>query len=328
MEHVLAVDLGCTKFIAAVADAHGNELAREEGPTLGAAGPEDGVGRLADALVRACARANVDPSSCAALGIGAPGPLDRASGVLLSPPQLPWGNFPLASELGERVGVRRVVLDNDCKVGGIGEYRSGAGRGTNNMVYFGVGTGVGGCVVLDGKVVYGASDNASELGHLCVWMDGPPCGCGSDGCLEAIASGSGIERRARMLVDAQDPSAAAILAHAGGESSAVTAAAVVAAAKAGDPTAARLWEDAQRALGAACASVMNTLSPELIVLGGGIVARHGLSYVTRVDREARRRALGPNEHATHIVSAQLGADSVLRGAIHMAVDRAAAAATV
>jgi glucokinase len=323
MDHVLAVDLGCTKYIVAVADAAGNELAREGGPTLGDEGPAAGVERLADALARACARAGVEPGGASALGIGAPGPLDRAAGMILSPPQLPWGDFELARALGDRVGVEQVVIDNDCKAGGIGEHRSGAGRGASSMVYFGVGTGIGGCIVLDGRVHYGASDNAAEIGHLCVWMGGPPCGCGSEGCLEGIASGSGIERRARTLAAAGRDEAATLLQLAEGDPAAITGATVVAAANTGDPAAIRIWEDAQRALGAACASMMNALSPEVIVLGGGIVAKSGQGYIDRIELEARRRALGPNEHATRIVAAELGADSVLRGAIHMALDAAA-----
>jgi glucokinase len=324
MAPVLAIDLGCTKYIVAAADDDGVELGRERGATPGAetdAPGDHGVEILATALERVCARAGIDIGDASALAIGSPGPLNRRTGVILSPPQLPWGDYPLAPRLSERLGGVTVSIDNDCKVGGIGEHRFGAGAGAGSMAYFGVGTGIGGCVIVDGRVQYGESDNASEIGHLCVWMHGPPCGCGSDGCLEGIASGSGIAARARARAR-EDTTWTVLQQAAGGDVDSIDGAMVVAAAAAGDEPAARIWRDATVAMGAGVASMMNALSPEVVVIGGGIAARHGGEWVAQIETEARRRAIGPNADCTRIMAAQLGEDSVLRGAIALALDRA------
>lgn len=319
MSCLLALDLGCTKLIAAACDSQGTPLASVRLATDADRGGDDCVRRIADACATACDQAGLSLATAAALGVGCPGPLDRGAGMVLSPPQLPWGDYPIAARLSEQLGGIPVVIDNDCKAGGLGEFRFGAAAGASSMVYFGIGTGIGGCVIVDGQIWYGASDNANELGHLVVWMDGPPCGCGSHGCLEGIASGSGMERRARLA--ARQGEVPALLAAAGGDPDAIDGALIVSMAD-DDAGAGRIWRDAKVALAAGVASVMNALSPEVVVLGGGIVARHGEPLVREIEAGARARALGPNRAATRIVGAALGELSVLRGAGAMAFDLA------
>lgn len=315
MSHLLAIDLGCTKAIVGVAHADGTLLAHERIDTNVDEGAEQAMTRIAAALRRTCEQGGDDVTSAAALGIGAPGPLDRAAGVLLDPPQMPWGEAPIVQLLQQALGAHMPWrIDNDCKVGGLGELRRGAARGANSMVYFGVGTGIGGAIVLDGMLWHGASDNAAEIGHMKVWLDGPECGCGALGCLEGIASGSGIERRARTAITAgRDTS----LAHLGDN---VRGADVSVAAAAGDELAIELLEDASAALGVAVGSMMNALSPDVIVLGGGIAARGGDDWIEDVERRARAAAFGPNRDATRIVGPELGELSVLHGAIELAMD--------
>ncbi|MCW2924210.1 MAG: transcriptional regulator [Thermoleophilia bacterium] len=321
MSHLLALDLGCTKALVGVADAAGTILARRRIDTLVAEGAERAMARVAAALVEACAEVGLDPAGAAALGIGAPGPLDRARGVLLDPPQMPWGEAPVVELLLAALGVEDLPwrLDNDCKVGGLGELWRGAATGASSMVYFGVGTGVGGCIVLDGEPWHGVSDNAAELGHLTVWMDGPECGCGALGCLEGIASGSGIERRARRAITA---GRATSLAHHGDN---VRGADVAAAAAAGDELAIELLEDAATALGVAVGSMVNAFSPEVVVIGGGMAARGGGAWLDDVANRARAASFGPNRDASRIVGPALGEESVLHGAVHLATHAAAQA---
>jgi len=246
MGHLLGIDLGCTKAIVGIATPSGALVAHERIETLVEDGAARSMARIADAIRRTCDEAGLDAGDAAALGIGAPGPLDRRAGILHDPPQMPWGEAPIMELLLEALDADVPwQLDNDCKVGGLGELRRGAARGADSMVYFGVGTGVGGCIVLDGRLWHGASDNAAEIGHLKVWLDGPECGCGARGCLEGIASGSGLERRARTAITAGRRT---MLAHLGDN---VRGADVSAAAADGDELAIELLDDATAALGAA-----------------------------------------------------------------------------
>jgi glucokinase len=325
MTHVLALDLGCTKHIAAVAGLDGRwlgEPVREATPA--SAGGDAAVEVIADTVRRACAMAGVRAEEAEVIGIGAPGPLDRHTGELLAPPQLPWGpRYSFGERLCSRIGVARFAMDNDCTVGGVGEHRFGAARGTRDAVYFGVGTGVGGCVIMDGAVVHGASDNAGELGHIVVRLDeGPRCGCGARGCLEGIASGSGIaaQGRAALLAGAAD------LAAAGATVDTIDAAQVARLAADGVPTAREIWHGALRCLGAATAVMMSSLSPEVVVIGGGIPERYGEPYLAEVTAAARELAFGPNADHTRIVLAELGSLSVLHGAVAYALDAAGAVA--
>lgn len=322
MTHLLAVDLGCTKAIVGVATASGALVASERIDTIVADGAEAAMSRIADALQHVCDEAGLDALGASALGIGAPGPLDRAAGVLQDPPQMRWGEAPIMELLLGRLGASDMPwrLDNDCKVGGLGELRRGAARGARSMVYFGIGTGIGGAIILDGALWHGASDNAAEIGHLKVWLDGPECGCGALGCLEGISSGSGIERRARTAITAGRSTS---LAHFGDN---VRGADVSAAASAGDELALELLEDAAAALGAAVGSMANALSPDVVVLGGGIAARGGDEWVADIERRARAASFGPNRAFTRIVGPDLGELSVLHGAIELASDAAAATA--
>jgi glucokinase len=167
---------------------------------------------------------------------------------------------------------------------------------------------------VDYEVVYGASDNASELGHLVVWMGGPECGCGSRGCLEGIASGSGMERRARLAISEGRYTS---LPREG-----VTGADIARGKDNGDQLSIEIWRDAREALASAVASMMSALSPEVVVVGGGIAARNGEAWVEQVAERARELAFGPNAEATRISGPALGADSVLRGAVALAIEAA------
>jgi glucokinase len=316
MGHLLAIDLGCTKAIVGVAAPSGALIASERIETRVEDGARSAMTRLADALRTVCDDVGLDVADAVALGIGAPGPLDRAAGVLLDPPQMPWGEAPVMQLLLDALERPDLPwkLDNDCKVGGLGELRRGAARGARSVVYFGVGTGIGGAIILDGRLWHGASDNAAEIGHLKVWLDGPECGCGALGCLEGIASGSGIERRARTALTAGRHSS---LAHLGDN---VRGADVSAAAAAGDDLAIDLLEDAAAAMGAAVGSMINALSPDVVVIGGGMAARGGDDWIVDIERRARAASFGPNRESTRIVGPELGELSVLHGAIELARD--------
>jgi glucokinase len=320
---LLALDLGCTKSILAVTDPDGHELASERIDTLPETGGADYVQRIGALARTLLERTGAATDDVLALGIGSPGPLDRVTGTIHDSPNLWVKPFGLRDALAEELGIDTVVIDNDCTVGGIGEHRFGAGKGAESMLYYGVGTGIGGCVVMDGHVVYGASGDSGELGHTIVWMDGPQCGCGQRGCIEGMASGSGLARRAREAASSGE--CPLLLELADDDLERVDGALLGRAAAEGDAVAIRILDEGERALATACATMMNALSPEMIVIGGGMPGRYP-GYVQRIAEQARARGLGANAEATRIVPAELGERSVVRGAIAIAQDASRAVA--
>lgn len=246
LRFAIGVDIGGTKMIAMLGDQRGAILSEVSAETRAAGGSEAGVQRIITLIETAMARAGARPKDLAAIAAGSPGPLDVKNGLLLNPPNLGWGEVPLRQLLQDRFSVP-IILTNDCKAAGYGEFLFGAGQGTGEMVYLGIGTGIGGCVILDGRVQYGATGNAGEIGHMVIAMDGPQCACGSRGCLEALASGSAIGRMGREAAAQEE--GARILRHAGGEKTAVTGAHVAMAAAEGDPKAQAILSSATRALG-------------------------------------------------------------------------------
>jgi glucokinase len=251
---VLALDIGGTKIAAGVVDPSGEVRSFAVESTRAEEGPERVVDRLFALGRRAVAASGVELSSLGAVGIGCGGPLDAERGVLVAPLHLPgWRDVPVNAMAEDAFGLP-ATLENDATAAAAGEHRYGAGLGVRHMVYLTLSTGVGGGVVVDGRLYRGARGSGGELGHVTVDCDGRPCrGCGRRGCLEAYVSGTSIAERARE----------------GGRDGAV-AADVAEAAKAGDPIATAVWDETVDALACGLTSIVNLFEPELVVLGGGV----------------------------------------------------------
>ncbi len=315
MKFVIGVDVGGTKIIAAAANEAGEILALAQTETRAHEGAEAGVRRIIGMIEKAAGRAGLDPRQASAIGIGSPGPLDIQRGMILESPNLKWSNLPLRDLVAEHFGVP-AALTNDCKAGGLGEHRYGAGRGTSEMIYLGVGTGIGGCIISGGKILYGATGNAGEVGHMVIEMDGPLCGCGGRGCLEAVASGSAISRAGREV--AATPEGGRIRELAGGDPEQVHGGHVARAAAEGDPAAQAILDRAARGLGIGAANLMNALGPEVVVLGGGVMAKNGSAFLAKVEAAVREQVLPGCEAPLRM--AELGEESVMRGAVALALD--------
>ena len=285
---VLAFDIGGTKIAAGVVDGSGVIQSFVAAPTQ----PEDGPGvalpRMFDLGRRAVAESGVPWSQVAAIGIGCGGPLDADRGILLAPPHLPgWVGIPVTG-LAEAEFDRPATLENDGTAAAAGEHLYGAGAGTRNLVYLTISTGVGGGVVVDGRLFRGPFGNGAELGHITVDWHGRPCrGCGRLGCLEAYVSGTSIGERGREAgLDAP------------------TAVDVAAAARAGDAVAVGVWDETVAALACGVTSIVNVFEPEVVVIGGG-VSRSGEQLLGPVRALVQAQAMGSAGHG-EVVQSGLG----------------------
>jgi glucokinase len=296
---VLALDIGGTKLAARVVDGDGRLHSFLVEPSRAEEGPKRVLERLFELGRNAVSESDVGWEQIAAVGIGCGGPLDAERGILIAPPHLRgWHDVPVTS-LAEQAYDRRAMLENDATAAACGEHRYGAGAGTLNMVYLTISTGVGGGVVVGGRLYRGAGGNGGELGHVTVDWHGRRCrGCGRDGCLEAYVSGTSIAERAREAL-ARDRSSAL----AGARD--FTAADVAAAAAAGDALASSVWDETVFALACGLTSIVNLFEPELVVVGGG-VSRSGEQLLGPVRQWVRANAIAPAGRAIDIVPAALG----------------------
>ncbi|NLS77254.1 MAG: ROK family protein [Chloroflexi bacterium] len=313
----IGIDLGGTKISTALMDEHGAILARAGCETEAATGQDAVIARMVD-TAKQVARdgGKADLRGIVAIGVGAPGPLDTKLGVLTAPPNLPgWLNVPLARIIEEQLGVP-AYLENDANAAALAEFHYGAGVGCANMIYVTVSTGIGGGIILNGQLYGGTDGAAGEVGHTMILPDGPLCGCGNRGHLEALASGTAIARAARELIAKGVPTLMVELAQ--GDTSAVTALTVEIAAKRGDLEAQRIIDRAMEYLGIGMANLANIFNPDMIVLGGG-VTKMGEMLFAPVRRAVDRFAFPIIAKTVQIVPAKLGKDVGVIGAATVAV---------
>ena len=266
-----AVDLGGTSLRAAVVDADGGTSGFVTRATNAADGPDAVIERIVEALHDALKRASVNLADLAAVGIGAPGPLDWQTGVIHEAPNLPgWRAVPLAARVGQAVGLP-AFLENDANAAALAEFQYGVGRGALNMLYVTVSTGVGGGLILDGQLWHGAYGSAGEFGHMTVDFDGPRCDCGNRGCVEAIAAGPDIA----AWVGEQIAAGRASRLQAGAD---LTGRDVVEAARQGDELAVSALARAGRAVGFGIINVAHLVNLDMVVIGGGIANAGALLF--------------------------------------------------
>jgi glucokinase len=309
----IGVDLGGTRLRVAVANARGDVRTVVRVDTQAERGPDDVIDRIVQTIDRALDSAGVRRQAITAIGIGMPGPLNGAKGVVISPVNLPgWKNVPLARILAERTGIR-TFLEHDANLAAFGEWRRGAGKGARHMVYVTVSTGIGAGLIIHGQLYSGAGGTAGEIGHTVVQPGGPLCRCGNFGCLEAVASGTALARMAKEAV--MGPMATSLRALSG--PGRPTARDVTEAARQGDAVARELLARAGTFLGISLGTVVNLLNPELIVLGGSVMKAGPLIRVpmrTSLVASSWQAA----RHGLRIVSPALGQDVGLIGAVEWA----------
>jgi glucokinase len=297
--YIVGVDIGGTKVACVLADVEGNILARQWQPTRVHEGWQAVVQQLFQMTEQVME--GVSREQVRGIGISCGGPLDSQRGIVYSPPNLPgWDAVPIKQLFEERFGLP-TRLENDANATALAEHRFGAGRGTRNMVFMTWGTGIGGGLILDGRLYRGTNDLAGEIGHTTVLLDGPPCGCGKRGCLEAIASGPSIARRAREL--AAESQESLVWQRISPEE--VTAQHVVEAALEGDTFARFVLAEAGTYMGIGIANVAQVLNPERVVLGT-IAVKAGDLVLEPLRRALSVHAWGRVREVLQVVPAQLG----------------------
>ena len=318
--YVIGMDLGGTKILAAVVDAEGRILAEAKRATGADDGPDAVIKRMARTARKAARSAGIEWSAVTGLGVGAPGPIDPESGFVYNPPNLPdWDEIALAPRLSAALELP-VFLENDVNLGTLGEHALGAGRGTKDMVGIFVGTGVGGGLILDGKLRSGFRHAAGEAGHMIVLADGPVCGCGKRGCLESVASRTAIERDIRLGIAAGRESLIPKLVK---EKGRFTSGVLARALRKGDPLVTEVMGRAQWYLGLLAASIVNLIDPEMIVFGGGVVEALGKEFLRPIRVTARQHYIQQSDaDRVRIVAAKLGDHAGILGAAVLARRRA------
>ena len=315
---ILAVDLGGTQIRAALVTPDRTVHCRRATPTADEEGVEAVIGRIIEvaAAVRSEAASEGLPEPIG-VGISSPGPLDPWRGVVLLAPNLAgWRNIPLVPRVAEALGLP-TFLERDTNVAVMAEWRYGAAAGTRSAIYVTVSTGIGGGIIIDGRPLIGPHGTAGEVGHMALELDGPRCGCGGIGHVEGIASGTALAREARAILSRSTDTPLSRLAASGAE---VDAALVARAAELGDAECMALLERAWMAVGALCATLVNLLDPEVIVIGGSIAEHHPrLFEVAR--RELERRAFKILLDGVRIEPAALGGDVSLIGSLPIVNDR-------
>ena len=312
----IGIDLGGTKISTALVDSEGQIISRDYRETEAAEGPDAVVARMLDAACKVMNDGDVISAQISGVGIGAPGPIDAESGVVTAPPNLPgWTDVPLKQLIQDELGLR-AALENDGSAAALAEHRFGAGRGAEHMIYVIAGTGIGGGFILNGELYSGATGAAGEIGHMTIVPQGPLCGCGNRGCLEALASGAGIAREARERVARGVPTLIADLAE--GDPSRISAKLVAQAAAQADIEAQDILHEAMIYLGIGMANLVNIFNPEVIVIGGGLT-KMGKLLFGPVRRIIGRRAFPAAAQAVKVVPAQLGDDAGVLGAAAVAM---------
>lgn len=312
--YVVGIDLGATHASLVVADFSAQVLQEVEFPLDINLGPVACIPTIDERLQSLLEHLGISRQQVLAIGVGVPGPVVVEAGTVSAPPIMPgWDNFPIRDHLSSLWNTP-VTLNNDAELGALGEWAYGAGREVQHLAYIKVGTGIGSGLLLDGQIYRGATGCAGEIGHITIQENGPLCSCGSYGCLEALAGGRAIARKAREAVLAGRRTHLSTIEPV----DKLTARDVAGAARLGDLVAQQIITTSGGYLGIAIADLVNLFNPSLVVVGGG-VAQMGDLLLEPIRRAVRERSLRPAAQAVTITAAILGRRSSCMGAIVQAI---------
>lgn len=315
---VIAIDIGGTKIIIALFNADGKVLDKSFSLTHAGNGVDAVINRLVLAINDILKKNHLTPPRIDAISIACAGGIDTTKGIVVTPsPHLPgWTNLPLAEIIKEKTGIVTYVL-NDASAAALGEQRLGIGQGVKNLVLFTVGTGIGGGIIIDGKLYLGARGGAGEFGHMTVEPNGLKCGCGNIGCLELYASGTALVND--VIARLQGAQKSFLVDMAKGDLTKITAEMVDDADRRGDKLAQESIVRAAYYLGVGMVNVVNIFNPEMVVIGGGMAAM-GETLVAPGRVMVEKRAYSINAQSARVVIGKLGNEAGVYGAAAYAFD--------
>ncbi len=306
----IGVDIGGTKVAVALVTPQGKVEHSIQSPTNASRGYKSVLKIIFDAI-----NSLIKPMECPpeSIGVGIAGQVDPNTGFVYYAPNLGWTNVPLQKDLSDVFRGIPVKVMNDVRAATWAEWHYGAGRNMTDFAAVFVGTGIGGSIVSQGRLIEGYSNTAGEIGHTIVSLNGPQCGCGQYGCLEAIAGGLAIGKRAQEYVQQNPESGALLLKLSGGKFAKLTAKVVEEAYLQGDSIALKVIEEAIEALTAGLVNIVNLLNPQRIILGGGVI--DGLpELVQKLESGVKHKAVRASVQGLEIVQSQLGSYAVVIGA--------------
>ena len=316
--YIAGIDIGATSLDIALADVTGSILQRCSEPTDVKWAAETVFGRCSELLLDLLRSQGATPDQMLGIGIGVPGPVDFARGVLVAPPLMPeWENYPIRDFFKKTFPFAFVVVDNDVNIMALGEQRAGDGAGIDHFIFVKIGTGIGAGIISNGKIHRGSDGSAGDIGHICVDKNGPLCACGNKGCLEAMTAGPSIMARATEAIrNGTSPLLRQIAAsHAG----VIRPEDVNAACREGDQAALDIIRDSGQMIGDVLASLVNFFNPSHIFIGGGI-ANFGNHLLVAIRRAVLHRSLPLATTHLAIKFSRMGSNVGVIGAISLALD--------
>ena len=307
-KYVVGVDLGGTKIYTALVNLDGEIVKEITVKTEAEKGEKSVMEKLLNTIDNVLENVNLD--EVRAIGVGSPGPLDVEKGLIVYTPNLPFKNFNIVGPIKEKYNID-TYLDNDANVATLSEFMFGAGKGSKNMVFVTVSTGIGGGAIINGNIYRGSTSNALEIGHITVMQGGPRCGCGNTGCAEALASGTAIGKRAKEALDSKVETSLR-------NYDSVAAREVFIEAERGDKVSQEILNNALSYLGITMANIANSFDPDMIVVGGG-VSQAGRIVFDMIDKEMERRCLTSIYNNCKVKPALLGGRAGVLGAAALAI---------
>ena len=316
--YIVGIDIGATSMDIALADVTGLILQRKAGPTDVKFSPETVLGKCSELLLELTQAQGVTPAQILGIGVGVPGPVDFARGVLVAPPLMPeWESFLIRDFFKQTFPSAFVVVDNDVNIMALGEQRAGEGVGVDHFIFVKIGTGIGAGIISNGKIHRGSDGSAGDIGHICVDKNGPLCACGNKGCLEAMAAGPAIASKA--LEAARNGSSPALSQIRESRGGVIRPEDVNTACREGDQAALDIIRDSGQMIGDVLASLVNFFNPSHIFIGGGI-ANFGNHLLVAIRRAVLHRSLPLATTHLSIKFSKMGSNAGVVGAISLALD--------
>ena len=313
-EIFIGIDLGGTNIKIGCFDSDIKLISKTSVPTRADMGPEVAVDKMAETVEKLLADADLSLQDVTAAGIGTPGPAKYREGIIIRSTNMPeFKNVPIRQMLSNKLG-KPVVFDNDANVACWGEYAVGAGKGVDNMVFFTLGTGIGGGIINDGKLLHGCGDNAAELGHIIIHPGGRKCNCGQRGCVEAYASANSTAKRAAEAIEAGAKSSLKKVLDEKGE---ITSKDVYEHLTAGDKLAQKITDETAEALAILCINALHSTEPKRIVFAGGMIAA-GDVLLNKIKHYFNEHIWSLKKETVEICFATLGEDAGIIGAAALA----------